>query len=83
MEDAEGSRPAKRPSAAAADGVGPSGASAGVPDPAQSSFTKLGLQPRTIKELQTVLKAWNLPVSGKKDDLIQRLLDHQRSVQGG
>lgn len=83
MDDTEGGRPVKRPSVGAGDGVGPSGGGAGVPDPAQSSFTKLGLQPRTIKELQTVLKAWNLPVSGKKDDLIQRILDRQRAVQGG
>lgn len=29
-----------------------------------------------------MLKAWNLTVSGKKDDLIQRVLDHQRDARG-
>lgn len=129
IEDGEGSRPAKRLAVGAAgDAAGSSGA--GVPEPAQADFTRLGLVQRTIKELQNVLKAWNLPVrrgwggsgvcsellqrlcklcmrlpwhpargppvpdlaacpalphplqvSGKKDDLIQRILDHQRSAQ--
>ena len=86
VEEAEGSRPAKRPAAAAGDGAGPSGAAGGgssVPDPAQAGFSKLGLQMKTIKDLQNVLKAWNLTVSGKKDDLIQRILDHQQRARGG
>ncbi|PRW56014.1 SAP domain-containing [Chlorella sorokiniana] len=84
-DDGEGGgRASKRPAAAAAgDGAGPSGAAgSSVPDPGQSSFTRLGLVQKTIKELQNVLKAWNLPVSGKKDDLIQRILDHQKSAKG-
>lgn len=40
------------------------------------------LQAKTIKDLQNVLKAWNLPVSGKKDDLISRILDHQQRSRG-
>ncbi len=60
-----GGRASKRPAAAAAgDGAGPSGAAgSNVPEPGQSSFTRLGLVQKTIKELQNVLKAWNLPVS--------------------
>lgn len=64
-DDGEGGgRASKRPAAAAAgDGAGPSGTGgSSVPDPGQSSFTRLGLVQRTIKELQNVLKAWNLPV---------------------
>ena len=59
-----GGRASKRPAAAAAgDGAGPSGAAgSSVPEPGQSSFTRLGLVQKTIKELQNVLKAWNLPV---------------------
>ena len=96
MEEAEGGRAAKRPAAAAAaggEGTGPSGASVGggggagagvgsVPDPSSSNFSRLGLVAKTIKDLQNVLKAWNLPVSGKKDDLIQRILDHQSGARG-
>lgn len=84
MEDAEGGRAAKRP---AHDGTGPSGSagpsgSVAVPPPTQTSYTKLGLQAKTIKDLQTVLKSWNLTVSGKKDDLISRILDHQSQHRG-
>lgn len=48
-----------------------------VSPPNETSFTRLGLQAKTIKELQVILKGWGLPVSGKKDDLITRLLEHQ------
>jgi hypothetical protein len=54
------------------DGVSPL-----VLPPNETSFTRLGLQAKTIKELQVILKGWGLPVSGKKDDLITRLLEHQ------
>ncbi|KAL4443058.1 hypothetical protein ABPG77_008549 [Micractinium sp. CCAP 211/92] len=91
VEEADGGRPAKRPAGGGDSGAGPSsaagsgagGAGSGVPDAASASFTRLGLVQKTIKDLQNVLKAWNLPVSGKKDDLIQRILDHQRSARGG
>jgi hypothetical protein len=53
-----------------------------VPDPSSSNFSRLVLVAKTIKDLQNVLKAWNLPVSGKKDDLIQRILDHQSGARG-
>ncbi|KAL4457802.1 hypothetical protein ABPG75_012667 [Micractinium tetrahymenae] len=94
VEEGDGGRPAKRPAgggdagagpssaAAGGGGAGGSGAGGGVPDPASAGFTRLGLVQKTIKDLQNVLKAWNLPVSGKKDDLIQRILDHQRSARG-
>lgn len=55
--------------------------SVGIPEPSQSSYSKLGLQTKTIKELQGILKAWGLPVSGKKDDLVMRILDQQNGKQ--
>eukprot|EP00887_Chlorella_sp_A99_P001386 scaffold8.g1386.t1 len=84
-DDGEGGRSAKRPAHDAAGpsggGAGPSGAgpgtAAGLPPPTQTHYTKLGLQSKTIKELQAILKSWNLAVSGKKDDLIARIFDHQ------
>ncbi len=82
VEDGEAGRPSKR----AADGAGPSHAATGagpsVPPPSQGNFTKLGLQAKTIKDLQNVLKAWNLPVSGKKEDLVNRILDQQSRSRG-
>lgn len=87
VEEGDAGRPAKRPAGGSDAGAGPSsaagGAGGGVPDPASANFARLGLVQKTIKDLQNVLKAWNLPVSGKKDDLIQRILDHQRSARGG
>ena len=53
-----------------------------MPPPAQAHYSKLGLQAKTIKDLQNILKAWNLPVSGKKDDLITRILDCQAVHRG-
>lgn len=88
-DEAEGSgRSSKRPahdvvgpsgSGAAGDGTGSSGAA--VPPPGESSFTRLGLQAKTIKDLQTILRAWNLAISGKKDDLIARVLEHQAGAR--
>lgn len=76
MEEGEVGRPAKRAAAGSAaaaggDGAGPSGAGAsgGAPDPAHSSFNRLGLLAKTIKDLQAVLKAWSLPVRGRQRDV--------------
>jgi hypothetical protein len=55
--------------------------SVGIPEPSQGNYSKLGLQTKTIRELQGILKAWGLAVSGKKDDLIMRILDQQHSKQ--
>jgi hypothetical protein len=55
--------------------------SVGIPEPSRGNYSKLGLQTKTIKELQGILKAWGLAVSGKKDDLAMRILDHQHSKQ--
>lgn len=38
------------------------------------------LQPHTVMELRKVLKSCSCAVSGKKDELVQRLLDHQKSL---
>ncbi|GAB4820663.1 hypothetical protein N2152v2_007709 [Parachlorella kessleri] len=75
-----------RASKRAADGAGPSNAAAvagpSVPAPSEAQFTKLGLQAKTIKDLQIVLKAWNLATGGKKEDLINRILDKQSRSKG-
>lgn len=76
---------------ASGSGTGASGSGAGsgratsspsVPPAAQSRYTKLSLQAKTIRDLQAIMKAWALPVSGKKDDLIMRILDCQRAQRG-
>lgn len=76
-------RAAKRP---ATDGAGPSGTGAGAsaagqppggPAPSESSYTRMALQARTIKDLQNMLRGWGLPISGKKEDLVSRILDRQ------
>lgn len=49
--------------------------------PRSSQFTRVALAARTIRDMQVILKAWALPVSGKKDDLINRILETQRSAR--
>jgi hypothetical protein len=44
-------------------------------------FSSEQLQVKTVKELGGLLAARGLPVSGKKLDLIRRLLDYQRRVK--
>jgi superfamily I DNA/RNA helicase len=38
-------------------------------------------QPRTVQELKSELRAWGLPLSGKKVELMQRLKLHQQQKQ--
>ena len=57
--------------------VGEAGPSSSVPAPSRGYFTKLGLQAKTIKDLQAILRNWSLTTSGRKEDLIQRILDKQ------
>ena len=80
-EAGDAGRATKRP---ASDGAGPSGSGAGAagqppggPGPSEASYTRMALQARTIKDLQNVLRAWGLPISGKKEDLVSRILDLQ------
>lgn len=82
--DAEGQQPSKRP---ATDGAGPSntqdasGSGASVVPRAQAAFTRPQLAKKTIKDLQTILRAWGLPVGGRKDELVDRVLANQRGQQ--
>lgn len=85
----EGQNSAKRPGLAVSSGaLGPSSSaraeppSSSLPGPAQSEFASGQLKNKTIKDLQAILRAWGLPVSGKKDDLISRLLEKQTAAQG-
>ena len=59
------------------DAAGPS-----VLPPTQSEHTKLRLSTKTVKDLQIILKAWGLPVSGKKEDLVTRIIEKQEAAQG-
>ncbi|KAG2426910.1 hypothetical protein HXX76_012697 [Chlamydomonas incerta] len=78
---AEGSeeRPAKK-KAAGAGGSGPAvTAPAGKPVLPVASFTAEQLKAKTIPQLKELLKARGLAVSGAKDELIRRIVDHQRA----
>jgi hypothetical protein len=46
-----------------------------------SRFTVQELKGKTIKELQEVLRRKGLPVSGKKEELVMRLMELQRRQQ--
>jgi hypothetical protein len=82
----EGSKPAKKGPAADASGAGPSNASAqagtSILPANETSYTLELLLKKTIKDLQAILKAWSLPISGKKDDLASRIFDKQEEAQG-
>lgn len=76
--------PSRRGAAQTEDVAGPSAppvntaaTTSGIPPVCQANYSRIGLQSRTIKELQGILKAWALPVSGKKDDLVNRILERQ------
>jgi hypothetical protein len=92
----KGKRPAdsleagRAPKRIAPGEAGPSGASlgAGTSSPFETlashgTFNRLNLVAKTIKDLQTILRAWGLPVTGKKDDLISRILERQSSAAAG
>lgn len=40
-------------------------------------FTRVELHGRTLKDLQNILRAERLPVSGRKEELVTRILQHQ------
>jgi septal ring-binding cell division protein DamX len=87
--DEEGSKPAKKGPAASIDasGAGPSNASAqaagpSMLPPSETEYTIELLSKRTIKDLQAILKAWSLPISGKKDELCRRIFEQQELSQG-
>ncbi|KAL6773904.1 hypothetical protein ACKKBG_A22985 [Auxenochlorella protothecoides x Auxenochlorella symbiontica] len=55
----------------------------GLPSPSEAKFSRLALQAWTLRQLQTLLKAWALPSSGKKDDLVARILRAQAAAGDG
>jgi len=44
-------------------------------------FTQDELNKKTAKELQQVLKARSLPVTGRKEELVRRIVDYQRRLK--
>jgi len=72
--DSKQQPPAKR-AAPAGDEAGPSNASAGGGCQHLTRYSRVDLTRKTLKDLQAILKELKLPVSGKKDDLITRILD--------
>lgn len=53
-----------------------------IPQPAEADYNRLRLQSKTVKDLQAILKAWGLPISGKKEDLVVRIMEKQEAAQG-
>jgi hypothetical protein len=84
--DGEASKPAKKGPGADASGAGPSNAAAQAGPstlPAnETEYTVQLLSKKTIKDLQTILKAWSLPISGKKEELVKRIFEEQEKAQG-
>ena len=62
-----------------AGGAGPSAAAdaAAPPAPADATYTQAQLMSKTMKDLQAILRAWKLPVGGRKDDLVSRIMQRQ------
>ncbi|GAX74948.1 hypothetical protein CEUSTIGMA_g2394.t1 [Chlamydomonas eustigma] len=52
--------------------------SCGKDDAHKRVYTTDDLKGKTVKELQDLLKARSMPVSGKKEALMQRIIDYQR-----
>jgi SAP domain len=85
--DAKGKRPlehaeptGRKKMAIAPNLAGPSGAGGAGPSGVDTkrTFTQEELKAKTVKDLQDILKARGMPVSGKKDALMQRMIDFQR-----
>lgn len=79
----EVSRDAKRIAGNGEDS-GPSDAAAvrniDPPQPSQASYTRTDLHLKTLKDLQSILRSWRLPVSGRKEELIGRILRSQENA---
>lgn len=63
---------------------GNAGTSGGRSEHSSSSlvnYTVDQLQKRTVAEIRDVLRSRHLPVTGRKDELISRLIEHQRKAQ--
>ncbi|KAG7669385.1 hypothetical protein Ndes2526B_g05704 [Nannochloris sp. 'desiccata'] len=82
--DGEGSKPAKKGTGASDAGPSNAPAQAGPSTlpPAETEYTIELLSKKTIKDLQAILKAWSIPISGKKDDLVHRIFEEQERSQG-
>ena len=74
---ASGASPSNASGPSTSAGAGPS-----IPQPASADYNRLRLQSKTVKDLQAILKAWGLPISGKKEDLIDRIMEKQEAAQG-
>ena len=74
---ASGASPSTASGPSTSAGAGPS-----IPQPASADYNRLRLQSKTVKDLQAILKAWGLPISGKKEDLIDRIMEKQEAAQG-
>lgn len=76
-EEADAGRQVKRGGATGApageEAAGPSGA---APSPS-SKYTRASLQSKNVKDLQAILRTLGLTISGKKEDLIARILDQK------
>jgi hypothetical protein len=77
---AEGGAAGRAPKRAAAGaspsggGAGPSGSGGAGPSAPPAAPDAAVLRGKTVKELQELLKARGLPTSGRKDDLVARLV---------
>ncbi|KAG2500505.1 hypothetical protein HYH03_001282 [Edaphochlamys debaryana] len=71
-DDAGGkeARPSKKPN---------TGAKEAVPAAALTVYTADQLKSKTIPQLKELLRARSLAVSGAKDELVRRIIDHQRA----
>ncbi|KAG2431640.1 hypothetical protein HYH02_013217 [Chlamydomonas schloesseri] len=69
-------RPAKKAAGGVTSGAGGAAPAAKLP---VASFTAEQLKAKTIPQLKELLKARGLAVSGAKDELIRRIVDHQRA----
>lgn len=78
--EATDERPNKKPNTA-----GPNTAGAAAPAGTQAkrlpALTADELKSRTIPQLQELLRERTLPVSGRKEELIRRLIDHGRAAK--
>jgi hypothetical protein len=82
--DGEASKSAKRGPGASGSGPSTASAQAGPSSlpPSETEYSIELLSKKTIKDLQAILKAWSLPISGKKDDLVRRIFEEQEKFQG-
>jgi hypothetical protein len=74
-QNAEAARPAAETSEISADVAGSRGAS--KPNLGRVVYTTHALVMKTLKQLKEICKSRSLPVSGNKQDLVQRVIKSQ------